>query len=64
MHAMDLVLHTVMHDGLHGVFMDASHSELYVLHDKAIKNPFIWGPETAGAVLAISALVLMVTFPR
>ena len=31
---------------------------------QAIQNPFIWGPETAGAVLAISALVLLFVFPR
>ncbi|KAK9803005.1 hypothetical protein WJX73_009560 [Symbiochloris irregularis] len=30
----------------------------------AIKNPFIWGPETGGAVLSISALALLLIYPR
>ena len=31
---------------------------------QAIKNPFIWVPETIGGALATTGLVLMIIFPR
>ncbi len=31
---------------------------------QAIKNPFIWVPETIGGALSTTGLVLMLIFPR